>query len=190
MDNVRKSETPPDSEIMACSLDGVNVLLNRPGKKKGRPLERPSNESATTSSSSSYKNAMCGSITHYNIAEENGGKTPVRIGSKYIARMPEERYPIFKREFEKELKAAIPAQSVAKLVITDAHKSISGYLKDNPEVYKRMIAAYIIGYPVTPSYLAANPGKIEDILKDIHHEGVQEGRRQAKEEFRQWAESN
>ncbi len=34
---------------------------------------------------------------------------------------------------------------------------LSGYLKDNPEVYQRMIAAYIIGYPVTPSYLAANP---------------------------------
>lgn len=141
MDNVRKSETPPGSKIMACSLDGVNVLLNRPGKKKGRPLERPSNESAT---SSSYKNAMCGSITHYNIAEENGRKTPVRIGSKYIARMPEERYPTFKREFEKELKAAIPAQSVAKLVITDAHKSISGYLKDNSafEGYQRIIDFY------------------------------------------------
>ncbi len=34
---------------------------------------------------------------------------------------------------------------------------LSGYMKDNPEVYKRMIAAYIIGYPVTAGYLAANP---------------------------------
>ena len=30
------------------------------------------------------------------------------------------------------LKSAAPGPSVAKLVITDAHKSISGYLKDNP----------------------------------------------------------
>ncbi len=34
---------------------------------------------------------------------------------------------------------------------------LSGYLKDNPAVYQRMIAAYVIGYPVTKSYLDANP---------------------------------
>jgi hypothetical protein len=34
---------------------------------------------------------------------------------------------------------------------------LSGYMKDNPEVYHRMIAAYVIGYPVTASYLAGNP---------------------------------
>jgi len=34
---------------------------------------------------------------------------------------------------------------------------LSGYMKDNPKVYQRMIAAYIIGYPVTASYLSNNP---------------------------------
>jgi len=34
---------------------------------------------------------------------------------------------------------------------------LSGYLKDNPEVYQRMVAAYVIGYPVTSAYLANNP---------------------------------
>jgi hypothetical protein len=34
---------------------------------------------------------------------------------------------------------------------------LAGYLKDHPEVYARMIAAYVIGYSVTESYLAANP---------------------------------
>jgi hypothetical protein len=34
---------------------------------------------------------------------------------------------------------------------------LSGYLKNNPSVYQRMIAAYVIGYPVTSSYLANNP---------------------------------
>jgi hypothetical protein len=33
---------------------------------------------------------------------------------------------------------------------------LSGYLKDNPDVYSRMIAAYVIGYPVTAQYLADN----------------------------------
>jgi len=34
---------------------------------------------------------------------------------------------------------------------------LSGYMKKYPEVYKRMIAAYIIGYSVTKDYLAENP---------------------------------
>lgn len=34
---------------------------------------------------------------------------------------------------------------------------LSGYLKMNPQVYARMIAAYIIGSPVTRAYLKENP---------------------------------
>ncbi|MBK3520060.1 UPF0236 family transposase-like protein, partial [Carboxylicivirga marina] len=102
MNNVRQNEKEPCADILACSLDGVNVLLNQPGKKKGRPLERPTDKGATITSSS-YKNAMCGSISRYNIVEKDGKKTPDRTSSKYIARMPEERYPTFKRDFEKEL---------------------------------------------------------------------------------------
>jgi hypothetical protein len=34
---------------------------------------------------------------------------------------------------------------------------LSGYLKEHPDVYARMVAAYVIGYSVTPDYLAANP---------------------------------
>ena len=34
---------------------------------------------------------------------------------------------------------------------------LSRYMKENPDVYKRMIAAYVIGYPVTASYLSKNP---------------------------------
>ena len=34
---------------------------------------------------------------------------------------------------------------------------LSVYLKDNPQVYDRMIAAYIVGYPVTTAYLSKNP---------------------------------
>lgn len=33
---------------------------------------------------------------------------------------------------------------------------LSGYLKDNPGVYDRMIAAYVIGYSVTDAFLAKN----------------------------------
>jgi hypothetical protein len=34
---------------------------------------------------------------------------------------------------------------------------LSGYLKMNPEIYKRMVAAYAIGYPVTSDFMADNP---------------------------------
>ena len=34
---------------------------------------------------------------------------------------------------------------------------LSGYMKDNPQVYNRMIAAYVIGYSITHEYLAQNP---------------------------------
>lgn len=34
---------------------------------------------------------------------------------------------------------------------------LSGYLKNNPKVYARMIAAYIIGSPITQAYLNENP---------------------------------
>lgn len=34
---------------------------------------------------------------------------------------------------------------------------LSGYLRDHPDTYKRMIAAYVIGYSVTTDYLRTNP---------------------------------
>ena len=34
---------------------------------------------------------------------------------------------------------------------------LSDYMVKNPDVYKRMVAAYVIGYSVTDEYLAKNP---------------------------------
>lgn len=34
---------------------------------------------------------------------------------------------------------------------------LSGYLKDHPDVYKRMVVAYVVGFTVTEDYLKANP---------------------------------
>ena len=38
-----------------------------------------------------------------------------------------------------------------------AKRLLAGYMKDNPDVYKRMVAAYIVGQSITPQYLADNP---------------------------------
>lgn len=34
---------------------------------------------------------------------------------------------------------------------------LADYMKQHPDVYERMVAAYVIGYPVTAEYLAKNP---------------------------------
>ncbi|PKM70855.1 MAG: hypothetical protein CVU92_11450 [Firmicutes bacterium HGW-Firmicutes-17] len=34
---------------------------------------------------------------------------------------------------------------------------LSGYLKDHPDVYKRMVVAYVVGFTITEDYLNANP---------------------------------
>ncbi|MCL5024726.1 MAG: DUF3089 domain-containing protein [Nitrospirae bacterium] len=34
---------------------------------------------------------------------------------------------------------------------------LSGYMKDHPDVLSKMVAAYVIGHPVTDAYLTANP---------------------------------
>jgi pimeloyl-ACP methyl ester carboxylesterase len=34
---------------------------------------------------------------------------------------------------------------------------LAAYMKANPEVYKRMVAAYVIGYPITQAFLDQNP---------------------------------
>ena len=34
---------------------------------------------------------------------------------------------------------------------------LSGYMKDHPDLYERMVAAYVIGFSITSDYLAQNP---------------------------------
>lgn len=36
-------------------------------------------------------------------------------------------------------------------------KLLSNYLKDKPDIYERMVAAYVIGFPVTTDFLKENP---------------------------------
>ncbi len=124
-------ELAKEVDVMVCSLDGVNVLLNEPGKKKGRPRERPENE-AGSGNKSSYKNAMCGTVTHYQIIRKEEAIENKRIMTKYVSQMPEERYPTFKAAFEQEIAHCTQANPIKKLILTDGHKSIQGYIGNNP----------------------------------------------------------
>lgn len=138
VDSIHCDEPLPNSspDVMVCSLDGVNVLLNEKnenGKTPGRPKDRPGKQRVVPIKSS-YKNAVCGTVSFYNIDQEDdtGGLKPQRLMTKYVARMPECRYPTFKHEFEKEILHCQSVGPVEKILLTDAHKSIQGYLKGNP----------------------------------------------------------
>jgi hypothetical protein len=127
---IRKQETiPEETKAVAISLDGVNVLLNEPGTKKGRKCQRPKicyqNDDKT-----SFKNAMIGSISFYKTKEDK----PHRIESRYVSQMPEANYPTFKHHFENEVIHVLKSlpSKVKKSFIVDGHKSIRGYLKDHP----------------------------------------------------------
>lgn len=93
---IRDEEPIPDqTRVLCASLDGVNVLLSEPGKKKGRPNERPhEGTSRETPSPTCYKNAMVGSVSFYGEVPE-GKASPERLASRYAARMPEDRERTF-----------------------------------------------------------------------------------------------
>jgi len=130
----QKEELGQGADVMVCSLDGVNVLLNEKGKKKGRPKERP-DKCHEDSEKSSYKNAMCGTVSYYNIEtdKKSGKKSACRVMTKYVSRMPEDRFPEFKKEFEKEITHCSTTNPIKKILLTDGHKSLQGYIKDNPK---------------------------------------------------------
>jgi len=124
---MRGSELAPEgTKVLVASMDGVNVLLNQPGVKKGRPAERPKG-SRPVVSPTSYKNAMVGSVSFYGEVPE-GEKTPERLASRYIAHMPEDGAATFKGRFEAEL-AAGEAQvpDAIKVLLCDGARGIWNY---------------------------------------------------------------
>jgi len=95
---IRAEETiPAGTRVVAASLDGVNVLLNEPGVKRGRPVERPGLDSSLVQPTS-YKNAMVGSISFYGIVPK-GKDGPQRLASRYVAQMPAPEALTVKEQF-------------------------------------------------------------------------------------------
>jgi hypothetical protein len=129
---VRKEEdAPSETRALVASMDGVNVLLNEPGPRQGRPKQRPS--SSMREDKTSYRNAMVGSLSLYGkvLPEEH---TPKRLESHYTATMPEEKAPTFKRRFEEEVKHAesLVGSDITKMFLSDGHKGIWSYIDSNP----------------------------------------------------------
>lgn len=126
----KPEEAPAEANVLMGSLDGVNVLLAEPGKKKGRPSERPKKEQ--DDDKTSYRNAMVGSICLYTSeTNEEGELVPVRLTSRYVARMPEDYAPTVKREWEQELSHAssLLSEHAVKLLLLDGSRPLWTYVE-------------------------------------------------------------
>ena len=127
---IREQEVAREgARILVASMDGVNVLLNEKGKKRGRPAERPK-DGEDTDKPTAYKNAMVGSISFYGEVKE-GKKCPERLDCRYVSHMPEAGAATFKEKFEAEVTAALarcPAD-ITKVLLCDAARPIWNYAK-------------------------------------------------------------
>lgn len=135
LEEVRAVEPiPKEARVLCASLDGANVLLSEPGKKKGRPNERPHEDaSRERMSPTCYKNAMVGSVTLYGEIPR-GKKSPKRLVSRYAARMPEDRAPTLKAKFERELQATESRldENVARIMLCDGAPGLWNYIDHHP----------------------------------------------------------
>lgn len=134
---------PKEARVLCASMDGVNVLLSEPGKKMGRPNERPhEGDSREKVSPTCYKNAMVGSVSFYGEVPE-GKTSPKRLASRYAARMPEDRAPTLKAKFERELQQTESrlSDNVARIALCDGARSLWTYLDDNPRYddYEKLV---------------------------------------------------
>ena len=134
---------PKETRVLCASMDGVNVLLSEPGKKMGRPNERPhEGESREHISPTCYKNAMVGSVSFYGRVPE-GKVSPKRFLSRYAARMPEDRAPTLKAKFEQELRQAESGlgDDVVRIALCDGARGLWTYLDNNSQFdgYEKLV---------------------------------------------------
>ncbi|MCL2306620.1 MAG: hypothetical protein FWC43_14875 [Planctomycetaceae bacterium] len=139
LETIRTEEVLPLEEIkvVAVSQDGVNVLLQEPGKKKGRKRKRPGERKTETEagfdSPTSYKNAVVGSVSLYGDVPADA-KAPLRLQSRYVARMPEEKALTLKAQLQKEVESTLNRlpDNVTKIFVSDAAQGIRKEVDTNP----------------------------------------------------------
>jgi len=139
LETIRQEETIPvkETKVVAVSYDGANVLLQEPGKKKGRKRQRPGERKKATEGSfdspTSYRNATVGSVTLYGSVPPEE-KAPERLQSRYLARMPEEKSVTLKLQLQKEVEATLShlPSDVIKVFVSDAAQGIRKEIDDNP----------------------------------------------------------
>jgi hypothetical protein len=139
LEEIRQEESIPieDTKVIAVSRDGANVLLQEPGKKKGRKRQRPGDRKQETEGSfdspTSYKNAVVGSVSLYGDVPE-GEKAPLRLQSRYLARMPEDKAVTLKMQLQHEVETTLSRlpPDITKVFVSDAAQGIRKEVDSNP----------------------------------------------------------
>ena len=133
---------PKATRVLCASLDGVNVLLAEGGKKRGRPQERPRGAAGSRESSTSYKNAMVGTVSLYGEVAE-GDPCPQRLQTRYAARMPEDGAPTLKAKFERELLDTERGlgKGAVRIALCDGARALWTYIDGSPlyDDYEKLV---------------------------------------------------
>lgn len=143
--SIRQEEAVPEAtKVVVTSLDGANLRLREPGKKRGRPQERPGAEEPEESPTR-FKQAMVGSVAFYGLPPQKG-TPPERLVSRYVAQMPEEGWQPLKVRFEEELdhvENQLEA-GVKKILLLDGARGLWKYADDNPRFadYEKLLDFY------------------------------------------------
>lgn len=88
IENRIADEVPlPDGEVLVVSVDGVTVPLREPGRRTGRPAERPGVRDSDHTPTA-WKEAGVATVSIYEPGDGDE-KLPERLATKYFARMPE-----------------------------------------------------------------------------------------------------
>lgn len=130
---VRAEEPVPEGTCtLVISADGATMLMKEKGVHFGRVAERPGGSQAGETSTA-YRVAMVGSVSHYGVPKEEG-QTPERLQSRYVAHMPETGCPTFKRLLEAEVDDAVsraPADA-ARILLLDGSRELWAYFDKDP----------------------------------------------------------
>lgn len=140
----QQEEVPQETQAMVASLDGTNIRLREPGEKRGRPQERPGNETCEESPTS-FKHAMVGSLSFYGHPRKKN-TPPQRLFSRYVTQMPEKAWPTLKLRFEEELDH-VENQfeiGVKKVLLLDGARGLWKYADDHPRFakYEKLVDFY------------------------------------------------
>lgn len=135
---------PEGSQVLVASMDGVNVPLREPGATRGRPAERPGQET-DAEKQSCYKNAMVGTISFYGDVAD-GQESPERLMGITLARMPQDHAVTFKDKFEQHLTAFEHKASprITKVFLCDGHRTLWHYADQQARYddYEKLIDFY------------------------------------------------
>lgn len=185
------SEETVNSKVkcIVASMDGVNIRLNEPGCKCGRPQEKPTNTPENIQVSS-YRNAMVGAFSFYGIEDDKA----IRLNSTYVGHSPEERAVEFKLSFERELIhwESQMAPDLPRVLLADGARGIWSYVDGNSQYdnYLKLLDYYhacehlasaaeaLFGkksdkgddwYKKWRSKLKHNPNGVENLIRSIKY---------------------